>query len=216
MTTQTLTDKELAELCMGNKPYVDRDILADIQQLATAYLALSASAGGVEEPDDEYNIHHWIEYSRKLRASLGAAQGEIARLKDKYLSAIGADAQGGSMYGIPKDELPMQQHEAMAVDEDMRWAEIQRISHDIAHADRAPTDVESALCGAVVRAKEFKQRAEAAEQRAAGMEANAATLYAELKEAGTRLQTMGASTKAIEHCMEKYAALSQPHGEANG
>ena len=66
------------------------------------------------------------------------------------------------MYGIPPDELPTQQQEAFAVDEDMLWKEIQRMSHEIAYADSPPTPLGAALCGAVVRAREAIQRAEQA------------------------------------------------------
>lgn len=62
---------------------------------ALAKLALSASAGGVEEPDNigrirsceafmrSQNEAATLAYINHLRASLGAAQGEIARLKGR-------------------------------------------------------------------------------------------------------------------------------------
>jgi hypothetical protein len=43
----------------------------------------------------------------------------------------------------------------LTVDEEKRWEEIQAISHEIAYSDRIPTKVDSALCGAVLRAREL-------------------------------------------------------------
>lgn len=37
---------------------------------------------------------------------------------------------------------------------DERWKEIQELSHEIAYSDHVPSPIESALCGAVVRARE--------------------------------------------------------------
>lgn len=48
---------------------------------------------------------------------------------------------------------------AATVDNDARWEEIQRIARRVAEQDSAPTEVESALCGAVTRAREWKQAA---------------------------------------------------------
>ena len=47
--------------------------------------------------------------------------------------------------------------EAFTVDTDARWKEIQELSHEIAYSDRVPSRIESALCGAVVRAREAMQ-----------------------------------------------------------
>ena len=43
---------------------------------------------------------------------------------------------------------------ALGVDEDARWQAICRMSDEIARKDEAPTPLESALCGAVWRAKQ--------------------------------------------------------------
>jgi hypothetical protein len=47
--------------------------------------------------------------------------------------------------------------EASTVDTDARWKEIQELSHEIAYSERVPSRIESALCGAVVRAREAMQ-----------------------------------------------------------
>ncbi len=46
----------------------------------------------------------------------------------------------------------------LTVDVDARWLEIQSISNRIAAADTNPTELESALCGAVYRAREFQRQ----------------------------------------------------------
>ena len=50
--------------------------------------------------------------------------------------------------------------EAFTVDTNARWREIQEISYEIAYSDRVPSRVESALCGAVLRAREAMQEVE--------------------------------------------------------
>jgi hypothetical protein len=53
---------------------------------------------------------------------------------------------------------------ASSVDQVSRWEEIQALSRKVASQDRAPTEVESALCGAVVRAREWLEELEATKE----------------------------------------------------
>jgi len=46
----------------------------------------------------------------------------------------------------------------VTVDRAKRWERILEISKEIAYRDEPPNEVESALCGAVVRAREFAER----------------------------------------------------------
>ena len=46
--------------------------------------------------------------------------------------------------------------QGMTIDQDARWLEIQRLSDAVARKDDAPGELESALCGAVWRAREWE------------------------------------------------------------
>ena len=65
---------------------------------------------------------------------------------------------GGSSFCPDFFVLPDEDNmEAMTVNRDARWDEIQRISDAIARRDATPTELEAALCGAVWRAREWKK-----------------------------------------------------------
>lgn len=75
-----------------------------------------------------------------------------------------------------------------AVDEDARWIEICKISDEIAHGDTSPSKVESALCGAVWRAKE-------ARAQIAGLEAE---LAAQKESAAVHTPMTGSATPPVD------------------
>ena len=63
-------------------------------------------------------------------------------------------------HALPQDSLGGKEPQAplpagsASQNDDERWMEIQGMSHEIANSSRVPSRIESALCGAVVRARE--------------------------------------------------------------
>lgn len=242
MTTQTLTAEAIDEIeRVYCGVYSDNARIKEV--CALAKLALSASAGGVEEPDDEYNIHHWIEYSRKLRASLGAAQGERDELKTYKACTVLALKQVYAMFNPPlvgtvgvKVEITKLRNQLTAALSAQAAAEAEVGKYKKLYISSL-ADIKRLHAAN----NEHLNGVRAAEQRAASMEAEARRLRISGRHASLALEKIsdwrnGAraydldmdnaprdfcedveliEASALSAMQELDAAISQPHGEAN-